>query len=320
MNRQKKALIICAEVAINGFESGASLRLNTINKLVIDSGFQVSIVPRSSAALALKSEWDLVVLTSYATAKFLRLARLKTKNLWFDPVDSWRLSRISLFYSGDLKQILILARDLFWLTISPKIDLLTFISKRDMDFEKNWWKNRLDPFVLPVFFLERDVLPSTETRLVFIGNGNYKPNRDAIDFLKEMLNYLPIDFVVHLYGHELEDSSIRFVNHGYVPDSQLFYSNDIHLVPIMSGAGMKLKTAIPLWNGLQVIATPEGGNGFMGIANLSICRNPKEFADQVQALNMIGRNGSLLNPKDEIYSHNQMALVADWLMQEIEQV
>jgi hypothetical protein len=317
MDRHKRALIICAEVAVNGFESGASLRLNTINDLIVNSGFQVSIVPRSSAVFALKSEWDLVVLTSYVTAKFLRRARMKTENLWFDPVDSWRLGRMSLFYSGDLKQILVLARDLFWLTISPKIDLLTFISKRDMDFEKNWWRNRVHPFVLPIFFLEREVLTSTEARLVFIGNGTYKPNRDAIDFLKEMLNHLPRDFVVHLYGHELNDSSVRFVNHGYVPDGQLFYSSDIYLVPIMSGAGIKLKTAIPLRNGLQVIATPEGGNGFIGMANLFICQNPKEFADQVQALNMTDRNGALLNPRDEIYSHNQMAFVVDWLMQKI---
>jgi len=318
MTRQKRALIICAEVAINGFESGASLRLNSIKNLINESGFEITIVPRSRARNALKSGWDLVVLTSYTTAKFLRLARKKTENLWFDPVDSWSLGRISLFNSGDLKQILILARDLFWLTISPKIDLLTFISKRDLDFEKNWWRARINPLILPIFFLEREVLISSETRLVFIGNGNYKPNRDAIDFLKEMLNYLPSEFKINLYGIKLEGSGKRFINHGYVPDEQLFHSGDIHLVPITSGAGMKLKSAIPLWNGLQVIATPEGGNGFIELANLSICQNPKEFAAQVMASNMSGRNGALLNPKDEIYSHNQRAIVVDWLKEKKE--
>jgi hypothetical protein len=73
-----------------------------------------------------------------------------------------------------------------------------------------------------------------------------------------------------------------FVLHGYVEDRALYQVGDIHLAPINSGAGLNLKVAIPLWNGLRVITTKEGSNGFRNIQAMSVCQTHEEFAEKIE--------------------------------------
>lgn len=313
MSNSKSALIIATELATSGFESGASLRVASILDLVQKEGFVAKVVSRSEAKAALKSRWDLIVVISFSAARFLRGARKKTKNLWFDPTDSWTITRVSLFRSGDAKQILVLIRDLFWLWTSPKIDFLTFITMQDAQKENFWWKRRLVPSVLPIHGLDRNVLTGPEPRLIFIGDGVYKPNQDAKDFLRETLDWLDSATKIHLFGKGLTDADSRFVCHGYVPREQLYFSQDIHLAPIFFGGGLKLKVAIPLWNGLRVIATPVSGNGFVSGKGLTIAQDPKGYAEQIYRLLKDENSQIAPKPKGEIYQFDQTSLLVEWL-------
>ncbi len=313
MSNSKSALIIATELAKSDFESGASLRVASILELVQKEGFVAKVVSRSDAKVALKSRWDLIVIVSFSTARFLRSARKKTKNLWFDSSDSWTITRVSLFRSGDAKQILLLIRDLFWLWTSPKIDFITFITMQDAQKEKFWWKRRVLPSVLPIHGLDRNVLTGPESRLVFIGDGGYKPNQDAINFLRETLDWLASDTKIHLFGKGMTDMDSRFVRHGYVHREQLYFSQDIHLAPVLFGAGLKSKVAIPLWNGLRVIATPISANGFVSRKGLTIAQDPKGFAEQISRM-LKNQNSQIApKPRGEIYQYDQTSLVIEWL-------
>jgi len=309
----KPALIIGTEVATNGFESGASLRLNSIRDLVISAGFEVTVVSRKEADLALANRWELVVLASFATAKFLRKARKQAESLWFDSTDSWTLTRISLIRQGELKHLFAFLRDLFYLLRAPKIDQLTFISRRDALKEKHWWQNKITPHVLPNFGLDREVQPSNDIRFVFVGDGNYGPNKKAIAFLRNTLSHLPEAIRIHLYGKDLNYSDPRFVSHGYAKDNHFYFANDVHLAPIRSGAGIKMKVATPLWNGLRVIATVEGANGLSACSTLQIGSSPKDFAQQIQRMLVENSSPNAEISGFKIYAENQSEEVLGWL-------
>jgi hypothetical protein len=312
----KQALIIGTEVANNGFESGASLRLNGIRNLLEESHLEVTVVSRSQADNYLRKDWDLVVLVSFATAKFLRKARKSSKLIWFDPTDSWQLTRFSLIRSGELRQITILIRDLLWLWSAPKIDMLTFISRRDAEAESAWWSKRMTPVIYPVHDLDRTISPSTESRLVFVGDGKYGPNKRSIDFLTKVLDLLPVNQGIHVYGRGFENLNERFVLYGYSSDEEMYFSNDIHLAPIESGAGLKLKVAVPLANGIRVISTPEGANGFKLNPNLIIAADEKSFA--IQVLRVVSApKANAGQMRGDIYEKDETSKIRNWINQSI---
>jgi hypothetical protein len=195
---------------------------------------------------------------------------------------------MSLFNAGDFKQIFILIRDLYRVWNSPRIDLLTFITKRDALAERMWWKSRTEPLIFPISDLVRDVNPSDVIRYVFVGDGNYGPNKKALVFLAKVLDYLKDEIIVDVYGKNFYSKDPRFRMHGYTINSEIYSDRDIHLAPIISGAGLKLKVAIPLFNSLHVITTPEGANGFKNNSLLKIATTPRIFASEIA--NVISEN------------------------------
>lgn len=307
------ALIIGTEVATNGLESGAALRLDSIRNLLEDTGFNTSMASRETARNFLKTDWDLVVLISFSTSSLLRQARKRSKMLWFDPTDSWTLTRFSLLFGGDLKQAFILMRDLFFVWTSPKIDLITFISERDSNIEKLWWVKRSVPLILPIDGLDREVKLSKYPRLVFSGDGRYRPNKKALKFLSKTLEFLPSDLQIHLIGRDLKTASKRFIVHGYLSHQDMYFANDIHLAPIKYGGGLKLKVAVPLWNGLRVISTPEGSSGFKKSPRLKIASTPLNFAQQILEILRKDNQDEVFKPRNEIYLRHDGAEVRLWL-------
>jgi len=312
----KRVLIIGTEVATSEFESGASLRLNGIRDLLEQCQLKVIVVSRSEADHYLKKDWDLIVLVSFATAQFLRKARKSSKLIWFDSTDSWQLTRFSLLRSGDLKQIPALIRDLFWLWTAPRLDMLTFVTRRDAEAEKTWWAKRLNPVVYPVHNLMRPLSPSTESRLIFVGDGKYGPNLRAMKFLTKVLDFLPSNQQIHVYGRGFKNIDSRFVLHGYCTKEEMYLENDIHLAPIESGAGLKLKVAVPLSNGLRVISTPEGANGFTQNSNLFLALDEKTFALRIRQLSGVS-NSSAGITLGEIYEEDGIEYIRAWIKKSI---
>ena len=281
MSKSREALIIGTRVATADHESGASLRLQSVKHALEKSSFNVTVSPLNTADSELTKQWDLIVVISYSSARILRRARKQTRFLWFDPTDSWTVSRLSLFRAGDFKQIFVLMRDLYWVWNLPRIDLLTFITKRDALAERIWWKSKSVPLIFPISNLVRNVNRSHEIRFVFIGDGNYAPNKKAVEFLSKVLDCLNNKIVVDVYGRNFHIKDPRFRIHGYTNNSEIYSDKDIHLAPVTSGAGLKLKVAIPLFNGLHVITTPEGANGFKVNRLLKVATTPRIFASEI---------------------------------------
>jgi hypothetical protein len=115
MNRKREALVIGTEVAVNGLKSGASLRVQSVKNILESQGYVTTIVSRNNFKTCLGKKWDVIALTSFATAKCARKASRATSLLWFDSTDSWSKTRKSLIRKGYFLQIIAYLRDLFFI-------------------------------------------------------------------------------------------------------------------------------------------------------------------------------------------------------------
>jgi glycosyltransferase involved in cell wall biosynthesis len=137
--------------------------------------------------------------------------------------------------------------------------------------------------------------PAADKRegLLFIGNFNHSPNRDAVDyFMREILllirKSLPdikFDVIGGNAPPEFQSYASKAVEfHGFVPDITPFFNRSkVFVAPLRFGAGVKGKIGDALSYGLPVVTTSVGASG-MGFANehqAMIADTPEEFAAAV---------------------------------------
>jgi hypothetical protein len=281
----KNALLIVTEFAASNLESGAKKRVSTIVFYLDRLGYRIEIQSLNQFMCKETNEKDLIVVISYACAKAVPKARHECNFLWFDATDSWNISRISRFFKGEITQIVALMRDHFYLRRVEYVDLFTFIAARDLRKEKRFIMGRSQNiFTLPNLTTQAKVNQEKLNRLVFIGDGFYGPNRKALRFLECLGDELPESKQISVIGRSLSSKSKRIHCMGYVENDDLYYSDDIHVVPIFSGAGIKNKVTEPLALGLRVITTPEGANGIANNPNLHICKSVADFVTKIKEL------------------------------------
>jgi len=279
----KKALIVGTPTALSDYKSGASIRLNTVKRILEQSGYEIKVVSSSEYPKMSKFVWDVIVVVSFAAAHSLRRARKESNLLWLDATDSWHQTRISRVKSGEITQIAALLRDSYRLSQVRKIDLVTFISQFDANKESKYTRKKgSEVSVFPNHFVQNRLVAKGEKRLFFVGDGKYPPNRKAIKFLKKVRKLLSINQDIHLVGRNLSTRSKGLVILGRLSDDALYGAGDIHLAPVFSGSGIKNKVAEPLFYGLTVITTKHGSNGLMQSKKLLVRNTPKEFAEAIQ--------------------------------------
>jgi len=278
------ALIISTATANNQYESGGSLRAIYLKKLLERQGLIVSIVSKHDLEKFSQNRFKIIIISSYACANLGYWARKRTSILWFDPYDSWRLHRRSMLFVDFPKNILGLFRDFVWTSIFPQCEIVTFISERDHLKEKKFSKSR-KTYVLPIHFDLPKKLTSRKPKLVFVGDGGYKPNTLCLPILEligETLNMR-----VSVIGINYE----RFLNKftkldflGYLDSSEIYCERDIHISPSRLGTGVKTKTALPLALGLNVVASPVSSNGLRKLRNLKVARTVKDYCIAIQEI------------------------------------
>jgi hypothetical protein len=177
--------------------------------------------------------------------------------------------------------LFLLIRELFHLRTSPVLDLLTYVSKSDSFSDSFFLPHQNPALIFPLSGLSRVVETTKEKRLVFIGDGFYRPNRLALNFISEVLERYNLNYPVHVYGKGYRPVSGNFYFYGYTEQGLIYKSEDIHLAPRIAGAGINLKVAIPLANGLKVITNSNGANGIFPMGELLVARNQAEFAEMI---------------------------------------
>lgn len=120
-----------------------------------------------------------------------------------------------------------------------------------------------------------DILPDVNIHLTIVGAGMDK-------FAKEITN------------------SNQITLHSYVDDLSTFYENaDFVLLPIISGGGMKVKTAESLKYGKYIIGTKEALEGYeVNESIATICNSKDEF---VKAINSFSRPYKYNSPSRSLF-------------------
>ena len=303
-NSTKSSLIIGTATATNGLLSGAALRVAYLETILIESGFDTKIVSLQEAKAALKQPFDLIVICSYSCARIARLARKKTPILWFDPYDSWTIHRFRFICKFGIKHLAALARDLFYLMKFPRIEILSFISRADLNKHLGFGISA-NKFVLPIHFQPVAVSYSSQSRFVFVGDGKYPPNQKAVQFLDKLGRSIGEKILIIGRGYKNQNSFKHCEFAGYQSEDAIYKANDIHLAPIEGGAGIKTKVALPLYLGLRVIASPQAANGMRDSKNLWIAENINKYTEALMVWkgDQMWRYGGL---NREVYIEDQL--------------
>lgn len=273
-----KALVVGTSKAIGGLENGASLRIRYISNLLRESGFEVEVECKEKAKdLLISTRFNLVVLSSYSCSSLGRIAKQRSDYLWFDPYDSWLISRLSLAKAGGLIHVPLLLRDIFKVSLLPKRDITTFISRHDAEIHR-FFLRKDNLIIMPIQMSKPLVMNSLTPRFVFVGDGSYLPNQKALPFLEKVARLVGTRVFVIGDGYKNTEkyTSLEFL--GYLDSQEMYASHDIHLVPISSGAGIKTKAALPLSVGIRVIANGHSTRGLKMLPNLLVANGHREFA------------------------------------------
>lgn len=272
-----RALLICKnfqEVPITGI----GIRQLEIRNILLDLGFKVIVKRRPPFIFGRK--YDLTCVQSFRNAGYLLIARLNSRILWYDAMDSWRVTRKTLKSEQRVREFVKYIRDWMFSKLVNISDFVTYCSRQDAN---NDYPNLRKPlFILPPRVRVNgniNELPDYGKRWVFVGTSDYIPNRLAIDFLKHCQAQGAFeDLPLYVYGANTEKNekihNVYFC--GSRDEIEIYGRNDIHLAPIWSGAGIKYKVVNPISKGLRVLTSPEGANGISS-KNLIVADNQWEF-------------------------------------------
>jgi len=307
----KRALIVSNKTALNGYQSGASLRVLTIFEMLKQLQFETEVTDVEEFRSRKPTHFDLIVLTPFSAAKVAYKARRATNFLWFDSCDSWISTRLSRLKHKELQQILALIQDWMLNIFHPKYDLLSYISLSDArNIALPIGSTLENSFIFPNYYKELHLNVSEQKKVVFIGDGDYKPNQDAVQFLGEVTKFISSDIKIHIIGKNFAFKNPALVFEGYRDERDLYFSRDIHVAPVFAGAGIKNKVAIPLTLGLDVVTTKHGANGLKDLPKLRIAESPLEFAKAIEIC-MTGQYSSD-RPK-EVFSLDQTVALKNYL-------
>jgi len=174
------------------------------------------------------------------------------------------------------------------------------LNKRDSDILYRTYSRKADA-IIPIS-LKDDYTPSSvksENTTIPIGlfvGSFFPPNVEAVDwFTRNVLPHVNIKFVV--CGSGMDKLQNKFIgNHqieiyGFVDKlSDIYEKADFVVLPILSGSGMKVKTAEALKYGKYIIALPEALSGYdVSEQEAFKCIDAKDMIMVIQNLDLKGK-------------------------------
>lgn len=314
----RTALVVTTHAADGSQENGATLRAAEVVQLLTETGHRV-VRTTVTGMPRVAGRFDVGVAVSYACAGALRALRHRSDRVWLDAVDSWILVNGSALRRGRASYALRAVRDGSRLAQMAEPDLLTYISRADLDSDHGTVRGRLR-LVLPGRTPPVVGAPgSAGRRAVLAGDWTYPPNRDGLRWftcaVMPLLEGHAGAWHVALYGPGLaETSSSRIRNLGYVADPTMLYrDDDVHVAPVRFGGGVKRKVLMPLLSGLPVVTTSAGAHGLRAHRLLDVRDGHASFAAALaQRLGSAQPRPAPVPPGDVLDQDDSMHVI-DWL-------
>lgn len=178
------------------------------------------------------------------------------------------------------------------------VDVIMTLTERDSRLLKSIY-NRESDIVMPMTFNDcyeqklqevRNIYDSgKEKNLLFVGSL-FPPNYEGVKwFVENVMLELP-DYTLTIVGKdferktgELERTNVKVV--GTVDELAMHYLGDnVMVMPILFGDGMKIKTAEAMMYGKMIFATHEALEGYdiEGVEHVYECNSAKEFIEKIR--------------------------------------
>lgn len=191
--------------------------------------------------------------------------------------------------------------------VNNKIDLLLTFSQNDMDiFVQNGYTKHqyINPIGIDTGIYSVKQSPPIKKRLFYIASFDWMPNEQGLLWFAENIwtalkdQFPDTEFVVggRYMSDEIErlkEKGIKIV--GEVPNAIDFINNnDIMIVPLLAGSGIRVKILEAMAAGKVVISTSVGAEGirYTNFQNIIIANNKEEFID---ALTILGNQETFNN-------------------------
>ncbi|MEZ4923031.1 MAG: glycosyltransferase family 4 protein [Crocinitomicaceae bacterium] len=179
-----------------------------------------------------------------------------------------------------------------------EVDGIAAISQEDTDrFKSLDCSTSLITVPFGIDLEKYNVLPNKNLKknhLFHIGAMNWEPNKEAINWFIDSVfpKISKLDIEIHLAGRAMPKSMFDIANdqlivHGEVENAQDFMNaNDIMIVPLLSGSGMRIKIIEAMALGKAVISTSVGAEGiaYTNNENIIIADSAKDFAKAIEEL------------------------------------
>ncbi len=253
-----------------------------------------------------KEQFDIVQLEMLYMAPYVDVIRAHSKAmivLRAHNVEHKIWERIAKETQSPLKRWYInhLAKTLkeYELNALETVDGIAAITRKDAAFFRKYSsKPVIDiPFgVYPEEFTPKYEIEG-KPKFYHIGSMNWMPNEEGIRwFINEVLPKTVekvYDFVYHLAGRNMpewlttmKDPHIDVV--GEVPDAKAFVANnDVAIVPLLSGSGIRIKIIESMAMGKTVITTRVGAEGILydEDVNIIIAENKAKMVEAIRSIN-----------------------------------
>ena len=253
-----------------------------------------------------KEQFDIVQLEMLYMAPYVDVIRAHSKAmivLRAHNVEHKIWERIAKETQSPLKRWYInhLAKTLkeYELNALETVDGIAAITRKDAAFFRKYSSK---PVIdIPVGVYPEEFTPKYEIegkpKFYHIGSMNWMPNEEGIRwFINEVLPKTVekvYDFVYHLAGRNMpewlttmKDPHIDVV--GEVPDAKAFVSNnDVAIVPLLSGSGIRIKIIESMAMGKTVITTRVGAEGILydEDVNIIIAENKAKMVEAIRSIN-----------------------------------
>jgi hypothetical protein len=325
LTMKEKAIVVVTKHSLLE-NSGANLRLQAVLTLLERTSFQIEVVERQDfLRMDIEKEvFGVGVAVSFTNLFAVHKLSKCSKFIWLDSVDSivhTRLLglgryRVSAYLKG-VKEIILA------ILLSSKINLVTYISERDRNWDRLLFKKVLKLVFPNNRLIFQDDLEVLAQEILFIGDTNYNSNRKAISKICQIAKKLDkvraTRFTIvtgtntssRRTKHFRNGSILEFTNSKTL--EQIYHQNAIHLIPIWNSVGIKNKVVEPASIGIPVIAGNDSFNGLNMYGHMHSVRNTNEMVETLhKVLNGSGpthkKNFDLIQIDESILILDQLTL------------
>lgn len=179
-------------------------------------------------------------------------------------------------------------------------DVKIALNERDSDLMNAYWKQKADvliPICLEDSYVYKKEYDNVEgqLRLLFVGSYGWTANTEGIIwFCKNVMKKLDKSIAtLYIAGYEMEKiAEYQYISElenvivlGTVDNLNDTYAEaDVVVAPILTGTGMKTKTAEALMHGKTLLASPEALEGFIGLSQ-ALCECQVDYINKIKYFN-----------------------------------